>query len=272
VTRSLVVCADDFAYSPAICDAIVDLAGRGRISAISCMTNMPLWHDQAQRLRPLIGRVDIGVHLTLIEEAPLTAMPRTVHAGRMPSLIAAIRGSYLGSLALDEFAGEVAAQCDAFVSALGIPPSHLDGHRHAHVLPGLRDLVLQAAAQYAPRPWIRNVAEPVGRVLVRGIDVPKSLIITALGAAMPRAARAAGISINGGFSGAYSLSPDEDFPGLFDRFLDGAGDRHVVMCHPGGADGTPLAATRAKEYAFLASDAFPAMLAKHGMRISGLAA
>lgn len=270
MTRTLVVCADDFAYSPAICDAIVDLAQRGRISAISCMTNMPLWRQQAARLRPLIGRVDIGVHLTLIEETPLTAMPRTARAGRMPSLGAAIRDSYLGRLALDDFAGEIAAQCDAFVAALGVPPSHLDGHRHTHVLPGLRGLVIQAAARFAPRPWLRNVAEPVGRVLARGIDIPKTLVITTLGSALPSAARAAGIPISGGFSGAYSLSPDEDFPALFACFIEGTTDRHVVMCHPGGADSAPLAATRAKEYAFLASDAYPALLAKHDVQIGRL--
>ncbi len=267
MTRSIVVCADDFAYSPAICDAIVDLAERGRISAISCMTNMPLWREQAARLRPLIGRVDIGLHLTLIEDAPLTAMPRTIRGGKMPSLGALIRDSYLRRLALDEFAGEIAAQCDAFVSALGVPPSHLDGHRHTHVLPGLRDLTIQAAARFAPRPWLRNVAEPVGKVLARGIDIPKTLIITTLGGALPDAAEAAGVPVSGGFSGAYSLSPDEDFPALFARFIAGAADRHVVMCHPGGLDDAPLAKTRAKEYAFLASDDYPTLLAGQDVRL-----
>ena len=270
MTTQLVVCADDFAYSPAICDAIVDLAERGRISAISCMTNMPLWRAQAARLRPLIGRIDIGIHLTLIEEAPLTAMPRTVRAGRMPSLGAVIRDSYLGRLALDEFAAEIAAQCEAFVGALGVPPSHLDGHRHTHVLPGLRDLVIEAAARFAPYPWLRNVAEPVGRVFARGVEIPKTLVITTLGGALPHAARAAGVPVSGGFSGAYSLSPNENFPTLFARFIEGAADQHVVMCHPGGLDDAPLAATRAKEYAFLAGDAYPALLAKRDFQIGRL--
>jgi predicted glycoside hydrolase/deacetylase ChbG (UPF0249 family) len=267
VTRPLVVCADDYAYSPAICDAIVDLAQRGRISAVSCMTTSPLWPEQAQRLRPLRGGIDIGLHLVLIEEKPLTAMPHTAPDGRLPSLTALMARAFAGRLARDEIAAEIDAQCRAFVDALGMPPVHLDGHRHTHVLPGIRELVLAAAARVAPRAYVRAIAEPVVRTLKRGVALPKTLFLSALGAGMDSAAARHGVPVNDGFSGIYSLAPTADVPALFARFAATAGPRPLLMCHPGGDDGTALGATRAKEYAYLRSDAFPVLLAAHGLHV-----
>ncbi len=272
MTRPLVICADDYAYSPSVCDAIIDLAVQGRISAISCMTTSRLWREQALRLIPLRGRVDIGLHLTLIEEVPLTLMPRNAPDGRMPSLATVMARSYAGTLVMEEFDAEIRAQCDAFVQALGFPPDHIDGHRHTHVLPGLRRLVLEEAARLAPRPWVRNIAEPVGRVIGRGVAVPKALLLSALGAGLKADATATGLRTNDGFSGVYSLAPNEDVAGLFARFVAETGPCPMIMCHPGKADETPLGATRAKEYDVLSGDVFPALLTQHGLHIGRLAA
>ena len=51
------------------------------------------------------------------------------------------------------------------------------------------------------------------------------------------------------------------------------GPAHVVMCHPGQDLGEPgvvddIAASRAREYAFLASDAFPDLLARRGLALA----
>jgi predicted glycoside hydrolase/deacetylase ChbG (UPF0249 family) len=271
VTQALVVCADDFAYSESICDAIVDLASRGRISAISCMVTSPLWRTQAARLKPLRGTVDIGLHLVLIEEAPLTSMPHTAPDGVLPALGGLMADSYGRKLALDEIQGEIAAQVAAFVAATGFAPAHIDGHRHTHVFPGIRRLVLGAAAALSPRPWVRNIAEPMGPVIARRVAVAKTLLLSALGSGLRGAARDVGVPTNAGFSGVYSLAPEENYPALFARFVEGAGAGHVIMCHPGAADATPLGATRAKEYAYLSGDEYPALLRHHGFHVGRLA-
>lgn len=269
MTLPIVVCADDYGCSSSVCDAILDLAANGRISAISCMTASPLWPEQARRLASLQNHADIGVHLTLVDDAPLTKMPLTAPHGRLPGLAALITGSYRGALALDEIAAEIRAQCDAFVTALGCPPSYLDGHRHTHVLPGIRDVVLDVVASYRPRPWVRNIAEPMGRIFTRRVAVPKTLVLTALGGPFVRAAAAAGVAMNDGFSGVYALNADADMPALFERFLTVTGRRPLIMCHPGAVqDATPLAATRVNEYAFLRSQAFTALLARRGFHVA----
>jgi hypothetical protein len=88
---------------------------------------------------------------------------------------------------------------------------------------------------------------------------------------LPRIAEARGVPISGGFSGIYSLKPDEKYPALFARFIAGVENNHVVMCHPGGTDDAVLKLTRAREYAFLAGDEFPALLAQHDLRVGRLA-
>ena len=271
MTLPLVVCADDFAYSESVCDAIVDLASRGRISAISCMATSPLWRTQAQRLLALRDKVDIGLHLVLIEDAPLTKMPHSAPNGLLPSLGRLMADSYGGKLALDEIQTEIAAQCEAFVSATGFAPAHIDGHRHTHVFPGIRRLVLGAAAKLAPRPWVRNIAEPITHIVVRRVAVAKTVLLSALGSGLAGQARDAGVPTNAGFSGVYSLAPEENYAALFARFVQGAGAGHVIMCHPGAADATPLGATRAKEYAYLAGDEYPALLQRQGFHVGTLA-
>ena len=66
---------------------------------------------------------------------------------------------------------------------------------------------------------------------------------------------------------------DADFAALFAGFLDQLPDGGVVMCHPGFVDAElqrldPLTTLREREYAFLAGDAFPNVLAGHGVALA----
>jgi chitin disaccharide deacetylase len=264
MTRAVVLCADDYALSPGISRAIVQLAEQGRLSAISCMTGSAHWSEHAEWLRPLIGKVDIGLHLTLVDEVPLTAMPHTAPNGKLPSIGALMVRTYLGQVRLPEIEREVAAQFAAFQAALGRAPDHVDGHLHTHVLPGIREVVLRLAQAHAPNAWIRNVAEPWSRTIQRGIAVPKSMLISALGWGLdaPR--------INDGFSGVYGLRGDEDLAAYFQHFIDSDARSHVVLCHPGdcATEQVPIAAARTKEFSYLASDAFADMLQRTDVRLA----
>jgi predicted glycoside hydrolase/deacetylase ChbG (UPF0249 family) len=268
MTRTIILCADDFALTPGISRSIVDLALRGRLSAISCMTCMPHWAEHAVWLKPLIGKIDIGLHLTLVDEAPITGMPHTAPNGKLPSISTLIVRSYLGLLDLDEIEVETAAQFSAFERALGIPPSHVDGHLHTHVLPGIRDIVLRRAAQCTPKPWVRNVYDPLSQILRRGIARPKALILNTLGKAL-----AQDVSwhqrMNDGFSGLYGLGGHEAYADYFQKFVASDAQRHVVMCHPGAMalENVACASARAKETTFFSSDDFPAVLSRLDLRL-----
>ena len=45
MTRSVALCADDFGLGAGISAGIVDLAQRGRLSAVSCLAGASAWRD-----------------------------------------------------------------------------------------------------------------------------------------------------------------------------------------------------------------------------------
>lgn len=264
----MAVCADDYALTPPISAAILDLARRGRISAVSCMTASPLWPELGPALESVADKVDIGLHVTLVDETPLTAMPRLAPAGRLPSIGQLIVKSYLGAVALAEAAAEIEAQVAAFVAVMGRAPAHIDGHLHTHVLPGIRGLVLAAAERMTPRPWLRTTTDRAVFSRPAGF---KACVLDALGRAFTRDARARGFVTNDGFSGFYDFAGG-DYAASFPTFLRGLGPRPLILCHPGAADDCAAwAQARGREYDFLRGEAFEAMLPPGGVvRLSKL--
>ena len=275
MSDAIVLCADDYGLSPAVSRAILALAVAGRISALSCMTASKFWPAHGPWLKDIADKVDIGLHLTLVDELPLTSMPRMAPNGRLPSIGRLIARSYTHTLDLAEIAAEVDAQLEAFSAVMGRPPAHIDGHLHAHVLPGIRDLVLARARALSPRPWLRNVHDSFAAISRRGVSVPKAAFIAALGRGFAAAADDLEDRLNTSFSGVYAFSgsPD-DYGRLFARFIADRGVRHVILCHPGEA-GDPTVAwdrQRAMEYEFLAGARFSALLSDHRLRVARFAA
>jgi predicted glycoside hydrolase/deacetylase ChbG (UPF0249 family) len=87
-----------------------------------------------------------------------------------------------------------------------------------------------------------------------------------------RAARA-NIAFNPGFAGAYDFSRQPDYGTMMRQFLDGLPEGGLVMCHPGFVDETlvsldPLTGQREREYAFLAGEHFPSLLAANKVTLS----
>ena len=275
MSDAIVLSADDYGLSPAVSRAILALATAGRISALSCMTASTFWPEHGAWLKDIADKVDIGLHLTLVDEAPLTAMPRMAPHGRLPSIGRLIAKSYAHTLDLAEIAAELDAQLRAFTAVMGRPPAHIDGHLHAHVLPGIRDLVLARARAISPRPWLRNVHDSFGAISSRGVAVPKAAFIAALGRGFVGAAFDLKDRLNTGFSGVYAFSASpEDYGRLFARFVADRGSRHVILCHPGEAGDAAVAwdRQRAVEYEFLAGPRFSAFLADQGLRVARFAA
>lgn len=269
MTQPIVLCADDYGHTAAISRAIFDLAGHGRISALSCMTAAPLWREHGARLKDLRGRVDIGLHITLVDEAPLTRMPHTAPNGRLPNIKTLIVKSYLGLLDLREIADEIKAQLESFESVTGFAPDHIDGHLHTHVLPGIRHLVIDAAKRMGHRPWLRNIHDTLPAIMQRGVAAPKAAFLSALGRGLARC----DAPMNDSFSGVYAFTPENtDYAALFARFVQAVGKRPLIMCHPGeSGDASAHASLRAGEYAFFKSAAFDDSLARNNLRLGRFA-
>lgn len=272
---TVILCADDYGLAPGVGRSIRALAAAGRLSATSCMTVFPDWHAEAAALRPLAGRIEIGLHLTLTDQAPLGPMPGLAPAGRLPSVGRLAALAWRRRLDAGEVAAEIGRQLDAFESAMGRPPGFVDGHQHAHLLPGVREAVLALfAGRLDPRrAWLRSGAEPIGRILARGVAVGRAAAISAAARPLARMAAKRGVAVNDSFRGVTDFRPGRAVDALFRRYLDGPGRRPLVMCHPGLVDETladrdPVTAWREAEHRYLAGDAFAADLAAAGRALA----
>ena len=268
----VLLCADDYGLSLGVGEGIRKLIRAGRLTATSVMTVCPFWPEEAARLRPLAERADVGLHFTLTDQHPLGPMPRLAPEGRLPSLGRLMRLACTGALDPAEIRAELARQIDAFIQAWGGPPTYIDGHQHVQQLPTVRGAVVAALAAL-PGAYLRVCREPRAAILRRGVAVPKTLLIDALGIGLAPLAARHSVPVNDRFRGVYDLSGRVPFGTLMERFLDRPEGRTLVMVHPGIPDealrhADPLVEQRAVEHAYLMSDAFTDLLAAKGLRLA----
>ncbi len=276
----LILCADDYGLSPGVSRAIVRLLAAGRLSATSCMSLGQAWPLHAPALRPHLGTADIGLHLTLTDHAPLGVMPALAPGGKLPSVGRLLALALTGRLDRAEIGLELERQLDAFEQALGRPPAFLDGHQHVHQFPVIRDLVIELWQRRLSRtrPWLRVCDESWGARWRRGLAIPKTWFITALGGGLRRRTRVAGIPANDRFAGINDFTGRVPYATLFEAFLRESGDGTLlVMCHPGEVDAELRAAdsltdAREEELHFFESPAFTGLLANPGLTLGRLQA
>jgi predicted glycoside hydrolase/deacetylase ChbG (UPF0249 family) len=269
---AIALCADDYAIAPGVDRGILSLAERGRITAFSCLTVSPRWPEAAKRIKPLFGLVDIGLHFALTQFAPLGPMPKLAPGGRLPQLGPLYLRAILRRLDLGEVEAELNRQIDVFHAALGSSPDFLDGHHHVHQLPGVRDVVARVWKARAPAGWVRNTATSPARIFRRAVAIPRAALLSTFGRGAKRTWLAAGILTNADFAGVRSFGEPQLYRHLMQRYMSGARERLLIMCHPGEPDAAlaavdPVVSTRAQELAYLAGDEFSADLDAAGCRL-----
>ncbi len=270
-----ILCADDYGLSPGVSSAIRDLIDRGRLSATSCMTMSPFWRDHASWLKPYADQVDIGLHLTLTDHRPLGPMRHTAPADRLPPLRVLMRKALTYRLDRAEVDSELNRQLDAFERDFGRAPSHIDGHQHIHQLPIVRQAVIHAVkSRYkGEKIYLRLCNESHVATLKRGIEIPKSILISSLGRGLRKLARRHTVAGNSSFRGIYDFSNRVPFGTLMDRFVEDIPPRGLVMCHPGIPDEElraldPVVDQRRVEYDWLGGHGLPSLLARQNLRLS----
>jgi predicted glycoside hydrolase/deacetylase ChbG (UPF0249 family) len=267
----VVLCADDYGMNEGVSEAIVVLAGAGRISATSCMTNAPGWPASARALAPLRDRIAIGLHLTLTWGRPLAPMPVFAPDGSMPELGDVMARALTFRVARHEVEAEIERQIEAFVGAFGRDPDFVDGHQHIHVLPVIRDALLSVLARrgLAGHLWLRDPSDRLGSIMARRLAWAKALLVHGLARGFRMAAQRAGFATNEGFSGFSAFDPSRPVGRDMDRYLMRLGPRPLVMCHPGrpgsGDAADEIAAARQREFDYLTSPVFGEALASRGL-------
>jgi hypothetical protein len=274
-SRSIWLCADDYGIAPGVNHAIRELILRGRLNATSVMMAAPhIGAEAAGALDDLnsgTARAALGLHVTLTGPfKPMSAGFAPLRDGAFLPLNDMLRLSMLRRLQPEPLAIEIASQLRAFVDAFGRLPDFLDGHQHVHLLPQVRDAFLTVVAETAPNAWVRQCGRAPSAW--RMAD-HKGLVLDVLSLGFRSQAARRGVATNPAFAGAYGFSAKANFAKIFPRFLNGLPDRGLIMCHPGFVDAElesldSLTTLREHEFAFFSSDAFPRVLAQHGVELA----
>jgi predicted glycoside hydrolase/deacetylase ChbG (UPF0249 family) len=274
--RRIWLCADDYGLSPGVNRAIRDLIERGRLNATSVMVVGPsIGRDEVDALRSAAAsspRCGIGLHVTLTAPfRPLTMHFRPIDGGMFPAFAKLLRAGLFRQLDAEIIHAELMVQLAAFKEMFGRGPDFVDGHQHAQLFPQVRDAFLAAVKEAAPTAWVRQGGR--NQPLPRRLGTPKALFLDILSAQFRARAARADIAFNPGFAGAYDFSRQPDYGTLMRQFLDGLPEGGLIMCHPGFVDETlvsldPLTEQREREYAFLAGEHFPPLLAANKVTLS----
>ena len=275
-TRHITLCADDYGISPGVNRGIRELIAMKRLNATSVMVVGPAaGRDEIEALREAVAQhptCQIGLHTTLTAPFhPLTLGFRPLHGGLFPPLPTMLKTSLMRGLDGEMIRAEVLAQLSAFTTLVGRAPDYLDGHQHVQIFPQVRDALLDAMKIAAPQAWVRQCGRAGS--LTHRIGAPKALLLDALSAGFRKRATRAGVRVNPAFAGAYDFMKQSDFAALMKSFLAGLPDGGLVMCHPGYVDDVlialdPLTDQRQREYDYLASDAFAALLTSEHLALA----
>jgi hopanoid biosynthesis associated protein HpnK len=271
----LIVHADDFGLSESVNRAVIVAHENGIVTSTSLMAGGDAF-EHAVTLAKACPTLDVGVHLTLTEQRPVAA-PETVRSlvgadgSFAPHAIQFTKRYLRGEIALADIRTELDAQIRRVLEH-GLVPSHLDGHQHVHVLPGIARIVAELARRYDVRA-VRYPAERLCAYMLKDFaGATRVLQQLALG----------GLSV---LSPLRTLRRAERFVGFyFGGRLDERNLRTVLehlpahrttelMCHPGFDD----PASRyghwnyawAAETAALSSPRIKEMLKARGVRLIG---
>ena len=275
-TRRIWLCADDYGISPGVSEAIRELITRRRLNATSAMVVAPSFGPSvalqlSMRTANMTG-VAIGLHLTMTAPfRPLTAFAPVTKDGTFLPISDMFVRAFWPRFDRALVAREVEAQIEAFVAAFGRPPDFVDGHHHVHLLPRISEAVLAAIKRVNPAAWARQCSQVTP--LAARLHDRKGIVIDLLSRRFRARAQTFGVATNPAFAGTYRFRADATFAGFFSNFLDGLPGGSVVMCHPGFVDTElerldSLTTLREKEFAFLTSDEFPALLAARGFSLA----
>jgi len=253
--KILVVNADDFGFTRDVNAGIIEAHERGIVTAATLMARGDAF-DDAVRLARGRPTLDVGCHLTLVQGPGLP--------GGIPGLIEALALRRIRPY--DECRAQIARIVDA-----GIRPSHLDTHKHTHLLPPVLDAVARLSEEFGI-PWVRRPFDMPGA----GFGAPLGLraLARSLRVVHPRFHRAlarhgcrttdhfAGFLLTGRFHTRELCALIRSLPEGTTEF----------MCHPGRCgEELPAARTRLKKSRERELEALTSREVRDALREAGVA-
>jgi hopanoid biosynthesis associated protein HpnK len=282
--KNLIVNADDLGWTEGVNRGIAEAHWKGLVTSTSLLANGRAFASalEVASANPELG---VGVHLNL-SDGPPTAKPEQVRglvnrAGVFEdgpeSLLLRIASR---SLPLNEVEREWDAQIRKVRDA-GIALTHVDGHKHVQMLPGLFEIALRLAKKHGIRAIrvsheeskLRSVLsagqQNAGVVLKQGVQARGLKLLAREAREM---ADHAGLVTTDYFCGIAQTGvlTREGVERLLDSLPEGTTE---FMCHPGYADeelrgtGTRLQGSRQQELEILTDKRIRKLVATRGIRL-----
>jgi len=285
----LIVNADDFGLTTGVNRAIVEAHRRGVVTSATLMANSQAF-DEAVRLAKSEPRLSAGCHVVLVDGEPVlpgTQVPSLLKPGSQAEFRQGLAGFALsavrGSFQEDEVEAEATAQIRK-LQAAGLPVTHVDTHKHAHMFPAVLRPLLRAARACGVRA-VRNPFAPLKPLALAHLLRRPPLwsrytevkLLRRWAAGFRRAVTEAGLATTDGTLGIVVTGKLDEklFAAIASSLPEGTWE---FVCHPGyddeelGRVRTRLRASRAKELEVLTSEGARAAIAVRGIELISYAA
>ena len=236
--KRLIINADDFGFTRDVNEGIVQAHRQGILTATTLMATGPAF-EHAVALAREDPELDVGVHLVLVGAEGYPATP-----ARLAAAVA------LGRIPIhDRLAGQVQK-----IMTAGIRPTHLDTHKHTHILPPVLDAVARIAQEFRI-PWVRR---------------PIPLRVPFLRSMLVRRLITRGCRTTDHFAG-YEITGRYDARGLAAAIRNLPDGLTEFMCHPGFCRAELRAApTRLKDSRRVELDALTSAEARQALQESAV--
>jgi predicted glycoside hydrolase/deacetylase ChbG (UPF0249 family) len=283
--RNLIVNADDLGWTEGVNRGIAETHRNGIVTSASLLANGRAFGSGVELARTTPG-LGVGIHLNLSDGEPVAGRElvatllneRGVLEGRPESLLLRLARR---SILLEEVEREWDAQIQKARNS-GIEPTHLDGHRHVQMLPGLFEIALRLAKRHgigavrvsheesSLRAALSAGAKQKGTVVMKQGVQARGLKLLAPDAR--EQAERAGIATADYFCGIAQTGEltREGVLRLMEILPEGTTE---LMCHPGYVDAelensaTRLQASRQAEVEILTDTGIRNLVASQGIRL-----
>jgi predicted glycoside hydrolase/deacetylase ChbG (UPF0249 family) len=185
----LILNADDFGLTPGINRAIAELHAAGALTSATLMASGPAF-DDAIRIALANPTLGIGCHIVLTDGVPISP-PETI-----PTLLGrdrktfrrSLREFFLAVLTRRVSEADIAREAQAQIERIqqqGVTLTHLDTHKHTHILTRVARPLL-AVAERTGIPAIRNPFEPRWSIALGKSPILRRLQLRSLRHLQPR--------------------------------------------------------------------------------------
>ena len=278
--RRIIVNADDFGLTSGVNRAIIESNRSGIVTSATLMANAKA-SDAAIDLAKAQPSLKTGCHVVLIDGVPLTGnlptlteTPQRFRSSLKQFAMAAVRKQ----ISADEVQREVEAQIRK-IQSRGITLTHVDSHKHTHMVPHILRPLLRAAKACGIRA-VRNPFEPfrcwpAGMVLGSPGLWPRSAGVMAFqmfAAEFRRALKDERMVSTDGTVGiaVTGMLDQQKLLRILEALPDGTWE---LVCHPGYSDsdlqaaGTRLTKSREIELSALTSTEVRKVLARRNIEL-----